>query len=260
MLTHIRSPNERLFLYRVAHIKKHQDQIGGERVNVLLVEDEAGMMDLIKMNLELENFNVLAAENGEDALELFKTHQPDIVVLDLKLPDMDGLQVLEKMQKMNYKIPVIILTARNSQHDKLLGLELGADDYVTKPFDSKELILRIRVILKRIKKSSISTSQSDLLECGPVKLSKGSYEVFVDGQKIHFSRKEFELMLLLMKHCGRVFSREDILERIWGFETFVDTRVVDITIQRIRKKLGKHASAIKSVYGVGYKIEVRSAD
>lgn len=229
-------------------------------MNVLVVEDEVGMSDLIRMNLELENFTVFTAKNGKEGISLFKAHHPDIVVLDLKLPDMDGFQVLEKMQEMDYKIPIIILTARSSQHDKLLGLELGADDYITKPFNSKELILRIRVILKRLKKAVDVENKSGIVECGAIKLVKDSYEAFLNGKEIHLTRKEFDLMALLMKRCGRVFSREKILEKIWGFETYVDTRAVDITVQRIRKKLGEHASLVKSVYGIGYKIEVRSED
>lgn len=223
---------------------------------VLIVEDESGILDLIKMNLELENFDVLTAKNGEDGLSLFKRYSPNIVILDLMLPDVDGFDVLRKMQEIDYKIPVIVLTAKNSQNDKLLGLELGADDYITKPFHSKELILRIRVILKRLKKSySFNPTEDEVIEYGPLKLMKGSYELFLHGEALHLTKKEFELISLLMEKHDHVFSRDFILQKIWGFETSVDTRAVDMTVQRIRKKLGKYSVCIKSVYGIGYKLE-----
>ena len=225
-------------------------------MKVLVVEDESGIRDLIKMNLELENFDVLTARNGKDGLNLFERYCPNIVILDLMLPDIDGFEVLRKMQEIDYEIPVIILTAKNSQNEKLLGLELGADDYITKPFHSRELILRIRVILKRLKKAHKNDQAGEkIVEFGPIKLVKGSYEIFLSGEALPLTKKEFELLSLLMEKRGHVLSRDFILQEIWGFETSVDTRAVDMTVQRIRKKLGEHSACIKSIYGIGYKFE-----
>ncbi|KLO24347.1 response regulator transcription factor [Marinitoga sp. 1155] len=222
-------------------------------MKILIIEDEKSILDLIKMNLILENFEVITAENGDKGLLLFKKEYPDLVVLDLMLPDYDGFELLKQMQFINYKIPIIILTAKNNQNDKLLGLELGADDYITKPFDSKELILRIRNILKRIKKAEIEPSGFSI---GRLEIKNKSRDFYINKEKIYLTKNEFELMNLFMSNYNQVLSRDFLLERVWGYENDVDTRAVDMAIQRLRKKMGKYNKYIKSIYGVGYKLEV----
>ncbi|WGS64883.1 response regulator transcription factor [Marinitoga aeolica] len=222
-------------------------------MKILIIEDEDSIRDLIRMNLILENFDVIAAENGNKGIELFKKENPELVVLDLMLPDKDGFDVLKELQSINYKIPIIILTAKNNQNDKLLGLELGADDYITKPFDSKELILRIRNILKRIKKANIFLKRKVI---GPLSLENDSRKFFINNNEIYLTKREFELMEIFMNNHNQVLKREILLEKIWGYDTSIDTRAVDMAIQRLRKKMGEYGKYIKSLYGVGYKLEV----
>lgn len=222
-------------------------------MKILIIEDEKSILDLIKMNLMLEGFDVIESEYGNEGIELFKKETPDLVILDLMLPDKDGFEILKDMQRINFKIPIIILTAKNNQNDKLLGLELGADDYITKPFDSKELILRIRNIFKRMKKFHISLNKRNV---GPMILEKETRKFFVDNNEIYLTKKEFELMEFFMNNHNQVLSREILLEKIWGYDASIDTRAIDMTIQRLRKKMGKYGKYIKSLYGIGYKLEV----
>ncbi|NUU95261.1 XRE family transcriptional regulator [Marinitoga sp. 1135] len=230
-------------------------------MKILIIEDEKSILDLIKMNLILEDFEVISSERGEDGINLFKSEMPDLVILDLMLPDIDGFEVLKELQNMDYNIPIIILTAKNNQNDKLLGLELGADDYITKPFDSKELILRIRNILKRIKKSRFSNDDKTALNVrNKILIYPDERKVLIDSKEIYFTKKEFELFYLLVKNTNKVLSRNAILEKIWGFDSSIDTRAVDMTVQRIRKKIGKCGYLIKSLYGVGYKFEISNEE
>jgi DNA-binding response OmpR family regulator len=222
-------------------------------MKILIIEDEESIRDLIRMNLILENFEVIVAENGNEGVELFKKESPELVILDLMLPDKDGFEVLKELQSINYKIPIIILTAKNNQNDKLLGLELGADDYITKPFDSKELILRIRNIIRRMKKSNITLNKNIV---GSMYLDKNARKFFVKDKEVYLTKKEFELMELLINNHKQVLSRDFLLEKIWGYEENIDTRALDMTIQRLRKKMGECGKYIKSIYGIGYILEV----
>ncbi|MBM7560211.1 response regulator transcription factor [Marinitoga litoralis] len=222
-------------------------------MKILIIEDEESIRDLIRMNLILENFEVIVAENGNEGVELFKKESPELVILDLMLPDKDGFEVLKELQSINYKIPIIILTAKNNQNDKLLGLELGADDYITKPFDSKELILRIRNIIRRMKKSNITLNKNIV---GSMYLDKNARKFFVKDKEVYLTKKEFELMELLINNHKQVLSRDVLLEKIWGYEENIDTRALDMTIQRLRKKMGECGKYIKSIYGIGYILEV----
>ncbi|GAB6189708.1 response regulator transcription factor [Marinitoga arctica] len=224
-------------------------------MKILIIEDEDSIRYLIKMNLILENFEVLTAKNGKEGVELFNNDYPDLVILDLMLPDDDGFNLLKNFQKLNNDIPIIILTAKNTQNDKLLGLELGADDYITKPFDSKELILRIKNILKRIKKSEL---KDDLIKIGPFKIEKSSRIFFIDNKEIYLTKKEFNLMSVFLEKYGKVLSRDYLLQKLWDFDVNVDTRAVDMVVQRLRKKLGNYGKYITSLYGVGYKFEVNN--
>ncbi len=227
-------------------------------MKILIIEDEKSISDLIRMNLMLEGFDAIAADTGNKGLELFKKENPDLVILDLMLPDGDGFEILKEMQKVNYKTPIVILTAKNNQNDKLLGLELGADDYITKPFDNKELVLRIRNIFKRMKKAELNSSYE--INIGAFKIIKNSRKFFVNSEEIYLTKKEFEVMELLMSNHKQVLSREVLLDKIWGFDSEVDTRAVDMTIQRLRKKLGSYGDCIQSLYGIGYKFEANDEE
>ena len=227
-------------------------------MKILIIEDEKSISDLIRMNLILEGFEAIVADEGYKGLELFKKEEPDLVILDLMLPDCDGFDILKEMQEVNYKTPIVILTAKSDQNDKLLGLGLGADDYITKPFDNKELVLRIRNIFKRMKKSELDSSNE--INIGVFKIIKNSRHFFIDSQEIYLTKTEFDLMELLMNNHKQVLSREVLLNKIWGFDSEVDTRAVDMTIQRLRKKLGSYGDCIQSLYGIGYKFEANDEE
>jgi DNA-binding response OmpR family regulator len=227
-------------------------------MKILIIEDEKSISDLIRMNLILEGFEAIVADEGYKGLELFKKDEPDLVILDLMLPDCDGFEILKEMQEVNYKTPIVILTAKSDQNDKLLGLGLGADDYITKPFDNKELVLRIRNIFKRMKKAELNSSNE--INIGVFKIIKNSRQFFIDSQEIYLTKTEFDLMELLMNNHKQVLSREVLLNKIWGFESEVDTRAVDMTIQRLRKKLGSYGDCIQSLYGIGYKFEANDEE
>lgn len=227
-------------------------------MKILIIEDEKSNSDLIRMNLILEGFEAIVADEGYKGLELFKKDEPDLVILDLMLPDCDGFEILKEMQEVNYKTPIVILTAKSDQNDKILGLGLGADDYITKPFDNKELILRIRNIFKRMKKSELDSSNE--INIGVFKIINNSRQFFIASQEIYLTKTEFDLMELLMNNHKQVLSREVLLNKIWGFESEVDTRAVDMTIQRLRKKLGSYGDCIQSLYGIGYKFEANDEE
>ncbi len=227
-------------------------------MKILIIEDEKSISDLIRMNLILEGFETIVSDEGYKGLQMFKKEGPDLVILDLMLPDCDGFDILKEMQEVNYKTPIVILTAKSDQNDKLLGLGLGADDYITKPFDNKELVLRIRNIFKRMKKAELDSSNE--INIGVFKIIKNSRQFFIDSQEIYLTKTEFDLMELLMNNHKQVLSREVLLNKIWGFESEVDTRAVDMTIQRLRKKLGSYGDCIQSLYGIGYKFEANDEE
>jgi DNA-binding response OmpR family regulator len=227
-------------------------------MKILIIEDEKSISDLIRMNLIIEGFETIVSDEGYKGLQMFKKEGPDLVILDLMLPDCDGFEILKEMQEVNYKTPIVILTAKSDQNDKLLGLGLGADDYITKPFDNKELVLRIRNIFKRMKKSELNSSNE--INIGVFKIINNSRQFFIDSQEIYLTKTEFDLMELLMNNHKQVLSREVLLNKIWGFESEVDTRAVDMTIQRLRKKLGSYGDCIQSLYGIGYKFEANDEE
>ncbi|AOR22524.1 response regulator transcription factor [Clostridium taeniosporum] len=231
-------------------------------MKILLVDDEESILNLIKMNLIFENYEVITAECGIDAIELFKNESPDLIVLDLMLPDKDGFEVIHEFQKINSEVPIIILSAKDQLNNKLLGLQLGADDYITKPFDSRELILRIRAISRRINKAKalvkneIKNKKNDIIEKGLIKIIIPERRVFIEGKEAIFTHIEFEIILLMIQNPYKVFTREELLDKIWGYSFAGNTRAVDIHIKRIRKKLSGNEDVIKTIYGVGYRLEV----
>ncbi|MBU3184982.1 response regulator transcription factor [Clostridium estertheticum] len=226
-------------------------------MKILLIDDEESILNLVRMNLVLEGFEVITSSTGNNGIMAFQDENPDLVLLDLMLPDLDGYEVMKKIQQINREIPIILLTAKGQLNDKLLGLQLGADDYITKPFDSREIILRIRAISRRINQSKRHNENSENeIEKGFIKLLKAERKIFIDSIEVQFTFREFETLNLLMQNINKVFSRTELLKKLWGYEYEGNTRAVDIHIERIRKKLKNHGNAIQTIYGAGYRLEV----
>ena len=225
-------------------------------MRILVVDDERSIVNLIRLNLEVEGYEPIISMTGKDAILKFQTEKPELVILDLMLPDISGHDVIKKFQEINSEIPVIMLTAKSQMNDKLIGLQLGADDYIIKPFNSTELILRIKAVTKRItKKPSLKNHNEIKIE--KLKILKDERKVFIDEDEIFMTYKEFDTLVLMMENQNKVFTRENLLERVWGDEYDVNTRAVDILIQRVRKKMGKYSNKLQTVYGVGYKLEFK---
>ncbi|MBT9830656.1 response regulator transcription factor [Clostridium baratii] len=222
-------------------------------MNILVVDDEISILQLIKMSLKLQNYNVVTATCGNEALELTIKEKPDIIILDAMLPDISGFELIHKIKLID-DIPIIMLTAKDDINDKLLGLQLGAEDYITKPFNSTELLLRIKVISKRINKFSKKTDKT--LSLGRITIIADERKVLVDNEYVDLTFKEFEVLNCLCENKGIVFSREDLLNKVWGYDFEGTTRAVDILIQRLRKKLGPCQTYIKTLYKAGYKFDL----
>ena len=222
-------------------------------MNILVVDDEISILQLIKMNLKLQNYNVVTATCGNEALELTIKEKPDIIILDAMLPDISGFELIHKIKLID-DIPIIMLTAKDDINDELLGLQLGAQDCITKPFNSTELLLRIKVISKRINKFSKKTDKT--LSLGRITIIADERKVLVDNEYVDLTFKEFEVLNCLCENKGIVFSREDLLNKVWGYDFEGTTRAVDILIQRLRKKLGPCQTYIKTLYKAGYKFDL----
>ena len=224
---------------------------------ILAVEDDRNISDLIRMYLEKEGFEVTTAFDGGTAVEKFKEIQPDLVLLDIMLPVMDGWAVCQKIREMS-RTPIIMLTAKSEVFDKVTGLEMGADDYIVKPFEMKELIARINAVLRR---TEIPDDTKKRLVFDKLVIDLDSYELIVDGKKIDTPPKELELLYHLASTPNRVYTRNQLLDEVWGFDYFGDSRTVDVHIKRLREKVENVSDqwALKTVWGVGYKIEVAPA-
>lgn len=222
-------------------------------VRVLLVEDEDKMRELIKIAFRKENFETIEAVDGKQGLNLFRTDQVDIVILDIMLPEIDGWTVCREIRRLS-NVPIILLTARGEEFDKLFGFELGADDYIVKPFSPKELIARVKALLRR---SEIKSSDSaSYFQIGDIIINRLSREVTINGNQISLTNKEYELLYFLATNPKIVFTREQLLLKVWGYEQYGDPRTVDTHIKKIREKLGDYSSYISTMWGVGYKLEV----
>ncbi len=221
-------------------------------MKILIADDEPAIIELLKINLEFEGYETISAKNGAKAVELAESESPDLVILDVMMPVLNGFDAAIKIRKLN--IPIIMLTAKSNISDKLLGLENGADDYVTKPFDSRELIARIKTVLRRTNK--IDTQENNVVSAGDIVIQLDSRIVNIKEEKVALTPKEFDLLLLFCSNQKKVFSREQILEQVWKFEFYGDSRTVDIHIQRLRKKLGPCGDFIKTVFSIGYKFEI----
>ncbi len=219
--------------------------------HVLIVEDEESISSFVRMYLEKEGFRVTVAPTGASALTAIKDDSVDLVTLDLMLPDMDGLDICRAVRSSNNDIPIVMLTARDEDIDKIVGLEVGADDYMTKPFNARELVARIKSILRRATRQP--SSSGGRLECEGVVMDSGKRECHVNGEPITLAPKEFDLLWELLEHNGIVLNREQLLERVWGYSFAGDTRTVDVHVRQLRKKLGD-ACPVVTVWGSGYKI------
>ena len=220
---------------------------------ILLVDDEPSIVQLARMYLERENFRVESAGDGEAALEAVRRLSPHLVVLDVMLPKLDGLEVCRRLRAENNPVAIIMLTARDEDIDKILGLELGADDYLTKPFNPRELVARIKAILRRAERA---VGQPDAV---PIHLSDLTVdpirrEARIADQSLNLRTQEFELLLILVGHPGRVFTREQLLQQAWGFDFYGQTRTVDVHIAHLRKKLASSPITIETITGIGYKL------
>lgn len=224
---------------------------------ILIVDDDPNIAHLVQLYLEKEGFTVKVAARGDDALAEFRRLPPDLMLLDLMLPGVDGWQVLKSIRKTS-TIPVILLTAKDETFDKVLGLELGADDYVTKPFDTKELVARVKAVLRRTQ--GAEEEKGDSLSFPGLTVSLARYEVFYEGEKIDMPPKELEVLYFLASHPNQLFTRGQLLDRVWGYDIEVESRTVDVHVKRLRDKLPgceKHGWGITTIWRRGYKFEVQ---
>lgn len=225
--------------------------------NILIVEDEPSIVTLIKYNLEKAGFLTEVAYDGEEAIERTKEHSYDLIVLDLMLPKMDGMEVCKSIRKNNDYIPILMLTAKDNEYDKIYGLEMGADDYLTKPFSPKELIARINAILRRTERKPENAAPL-ILEVGDIEVHPDRFEAYFKGEPLELTRKEFELLVYLINHKNQILSREQLLSSVWDYDFVGDTRIVDVQVSHLREKIEedtKNPLYIKTVRGFGYKLE-----
>jgi len=218
---------------------------------VLVVEDESSIASFVALYLKNAGYRVQTAGTGEDALDALSRERPDLIVLDLMLPDIDGIEVCRRVRRGS-DIPILMLTARDEDVDKIIGLEVGADDYLTKPFNPRELVARVKSILRRAVPER-REPQERQLKHGLLQIDAGRREVHVDGKEVQLAPKEFDLLWELLDHRGLVLTRDQLLERVWGYTFAGDTRTVDVHVRQLRRKLGE-ASPIVTVWGVGYKV------
>ncbi|MBO8168039.1 MAG: response regulator transcription factor [Thermoanaerobacteraceae bacterium] len=226
-------------------------------IKVLFADDEQKMRNLVKMYLEKEGFEVEEAADGETAISMARENDYDLIILDIMMPEQDGLSVCRSIRQFSH-VPIIMLTARGEEIDRVLGFELGADDYVVKPFSPRELVARVRALLRRTREfGSKQTQEENVLRFKGLSIDVAARKVLYEGEEIALTPKEYDLLLFLAKNQGKVFTREAILERVWGYDYFGDLRTVDTHIKKLREKLSKGPDKfIHTVWGVGYKFEV----
>lgn len=223
---------------------------------ILVVDDEKSISDIIKFNLENEGFEVITAFDGQEALDMVEEHVPDLIVLDLMLPKVDGLEVAREVRK-TYNMPIIIASAKDQEIDKVLGLELGADDYITKPFSNRELVARVKANLRRqgVNQAAEEVDENQDIDIGELTIHPAQYNATKNGEELELTHREYELLLYLAQHVGEVMTREDLLETVWGYDYFGDVRTVDVTVRRLREKIEdspSHPEYLITRRGVGY--------
>ncbi|MCB0429916.1 MAG: response regulator transcription factor [Flavobacteriales bacterium] len=222
------------------------------RQKILLVDDEPDILEFIRYNLEKEEYEVKTASNGRDALQIAKSFHPDLIILDVMMPEMDGIETCHELRKMEDigNTLITFLTARNEDYTLIAGLESGADDYITKPIKPRVLVSRVKALLRR---RSLIAAHPNEIKAGPITIDLQKYLVSLDGQPMELPKKEFDLLFLLASAPGKVFKREEILSSVWGNDVIVGERTIDVHIRKLREKLGEHL--IRTVKGVGYKFE-----
>ena len=225
-------------------------------IKIMVVDDDQNICELLRLYLEKEDYTVAIANDGKQALEMFTKENPDLMLLDIMLPGLDGWQVCREIRKKS-QCPIIMLTAKGEVFDKVLGLELGADDYVVKPFEAKEVVARIKAVLRRIGKNG--GEQIKEVSYDKLSINLTNYELKVNGKQIDTPPKEMELIYHLASNPNRVFTRDQLLDEVWGFDYYGDSRTVDVHVKRLREKLEGVSDkwALKTVWGVGYKFEVK---
>jgi len=229
------------------------------KTKILFCDDDKNICELARLYLEKEGYDVVFANDGRKAVNTFQRENPSLVVLDILMPEMDGYEVCREIRKIS-TVPIIFLTAKSDIFDKVLGLELGADDYMVKPFDVKELIARIKAVLRRIEKDSDSSAEDDIdvVSYDNININLTNYELKIDNKQIEIPPKELELLYFLASNPNKVFTRDQLLSSVWGYDYFGDSRTVDVHIKRIREKIEGKSDKwnLKTVWGVGYKFEV----
>ncbi|MGO1370528.1 MAG: response regulator [Senegalia sp. (in: firmicutes)] len=222
---------------------------------ILVVDDEENIVELIKYNLKNNGYDIITAFDGEEAYIKAIKENPDLILLDIMLPMLDGIEVCKKLKKnkQTENIPIIMLTAKTEETDKVLGLEIGADDYITKPFNIRELIARVKAVLRRV--NSKDNTEKSIIKAGNIIIDTESYQVKADEKIIDLTLKEFELLKLLSQNKGKVLSRNYLLDKIWGYDFYGETRTVDVHIRHLRKKMNLSNDTIETIRGVGYKIK-----
>ena len=233
-----------------------------DKKRILIVDDDENIAELISLYLVKECFDTEIVLNGEDALKTFKTYQPHLILLDIMLPGMDGYDVCREIRK-DSNVPIVMLSAKGEVFDKVLGLKIGADDYMIKPFDSNELVARVQAILRRAtqfeeKQTTSQTTQGDIVNYDGLTVNLTSYTVIYNGEQVDMPPKEMELLYFLAKSPNQVFTREQLLDKIWGYDYIGDTRTVDVHVKRVREKIKDGVNwSIATVWGIGYKFEVK---
>ena len=220
--------------------------------NILIVDDEERIRDILKEYFDFEKFSYSEASDGAMAIDMVKNNTFDLVILDIMMPKIDGFTALREIRKFS-EVPVIMLSARGEEYDKLFGFEMGVDDYITKPFSPKEVVARIKALLKR---ASTTTAQSEIISLPGIEIDETGRKVIVDGKSVEMTPKEYDILLYMAKNVNVVLSREKILEKIWGYEFFGDDRTVDTHIKMLRNSISPYRDYIKTVWGIGYKMEV----
>ncbi|HXJ68071.1 MAG TPA: response regulator transcription factor [Verrucomicrobiae bacterium] len=219
---------------------------------VMVIEDEKEIRDLVRYNLEKAGYRVAAAADGEEGLKQLFASRPDVLVLDLMLPGINGLEIVREVrgEPLTHDLPVLILTARSAEMDKLLGFEQGADDYLTKPFSPRELVARVGALLRRTK----PTGMGRALEAGPLRVDLDAHVATCAGERLDLTPREFDLLAFLARNPGRALTRDELLRKVWGYDYVGETRTVDVHVRRLRAKLGEHHEMIETVLGAGYKL------
>lgn len=226
---------------------------------ILVVDDEPSIVTLMKFNLEKAGYEVITAEDGRQGLDLSLTEKPDLIVLDLMLPGMDGMDVCKTLRQEKVDTPILMLTAKDEEFDKILGLELGADDYMTKPFSPREVVARVKAILRRTQVQQAPDDALSVIKLGALEIHTDTYDVYARGEQLVLTPKEYELLLYLSNHKNKVLSRDQLLNGVWDFHYDGDTRIVDVHISHLREKIEadpKRPAYIRTIRGFGYKLEV----